>query len=392
MLTRTLFLLSVPLALGACGFFKQLAGANTVDLQKAEVKKMGVDIRKPQKTICPREDVQMAVFADVVLDGDKEAKSFETWQGRGSVNKNDKIEFTEFAFHSEQGTVAEDGWFHPNPSVLSTVSKEYAIKTVYKRRPDKFSFTTTYKPDYGCISGAGKDGASGGTGQSGRSGESGGQGQSGSATSPGGPGRDGGNGGPGGNGTDGGGGARIVVAATMVKTSFYERLVAIRIGGDLEDFLLVPEGKPIVVRAAGGQGGSGGHGGGGGSGGRGGSGNPGGQGGNGGAGGNGGNGGNGGQGGTIDFMYDARFPDIARLVRLDVSGGGGGGAGGGGGGGSAGGGGFTQGQNAQMGKDGAKGPEGSAGAAGQRGADGQANARTADVRAKFDGLAGVTVL
>ena len=172
----------MPLVLGACGFFKQLAGTNTIDLQKAEVKKMGVDIRKQQKTICPREEVQMAIFADVLLEGDKETKSFETWQGRGSVNKNDKIEFTEFAFQSDQGTVVEDGWFRPNPNLLSTVSKEYAIKTVYKRRPDKFSFTTTYKPDYGCIHDAGKGGSPGGAGQGGRSGEGGGQGPSGSAT------------------------------------------------------------------------------------------------------------------------------------------------------------------------------------------------------------------
>src|SRR5215471_13390333 len=109
---RILFVLvTSTISLGGCGFFKQLAGTNTVDLEKAEVKKMGVDIRKQQKTICPREEVQMAIFADVVLDGDKETKSFETWQGRAGANKNDKIEFTEFAFQSDQGTVAaEDGW------------------------------------------------------------------------------------------------------------------------------------------------------------------------------------------------------------------------------------------------------------------------------------------
>jgi hypothetical protein len=45
-----------------------------------------------------------------------------------------------------------------------------------------------------------------------------------------------------------------------------------------------------------------------------------------------------------------------------------------------------------MGKDGAAGPTGSGGAGGQRGPDGRANARAADVKGKFDGLAGVSVL
>ena len=79
-----------------------------------------------------------------------------------------------------------------------------------------------------------------------------------------------------------------------MKTAFYERLVAISIDGDQKDFLLVPEGQPITIKALGGAGGIGGHGGRGGSGGSGGSGNPGGRGGKGGQGGNGGNGGNGG--------------------------------------------------------------------------------------------------
>ena len=171
-----------------CAFFKQLAGTNTIDLEKAEVKSMAVDVRKQQKTICPREDVQMAVFAEVALEGEKQAKPFETWQGRGSVNKNDKIDFTEFAFNSGEGQVGPDGWFKPNPNMLATVGKEFSIKTVYKRRPDKFTFTTTYKPDYACIKGAGKTGASGGSGDSGAAGKSGAQGQSGSDKSAGGPG------------------------------------------------------------------------------------------------------------------------------------------------------------------------------------------------------------
>src|SRR5580704_2025255 len=83
--------------LTGCHFLNHLMGKDTVDLTKADVKSMSVDIRKERKTICPREQVQMAIFADVILDGDKDKKSFETWAGRGSVNKNDKMDFVDFA-------------------------------------------------------------------------------------------------------------------------------------------------------------------------------------------------------------------------------------------------------------------------------------------------------
>ena len=378
--------------LPGCGFIRNLAGTNTVDLEKADVKSMSVDLRKPKKTICPREQVQMAVFADVSLEGEKGPKPFETWAGRGSVNKNDKIDFKEFAFQSGQGAFDGDGWFQPNPNLLASASKEFEIKTVFKRRPDKFTFSTNYKPDYSCISGAGTSGQSGMMGQGGNAGQAGTMGQSGSSTGSGGPGRDGGSGGQGGNGTDGAAGPRIVVLATMVKTAFYDKLVALRIAGDMEDFLLVPVDQPVVLRANGGAGGQGGQGGQGGSGGSGGSGNPGGQGGSGGPGANGGNGGNGGPGGSIELIYDSRFPEIASHLTFDVAGGHAGEAGQGGQGGSTGRGGSSQGQGAQNGKDGAGGPQASGGAQGRSGANGRGGAKSGDVKNKFSDLPGITPL
>src|SRR5271166_2961809 len=100
--SRPLLLLSL-VSLGAstvsgCHLWNRLWGKDTVDLTKADIKSMSVDIRKERKTICPREQVQMAVFADLVPDGEKDKKSFETWAGRGGVNKNDKMDFVEFAF------------------------------------------------------------------------------------------------------------------------------------------------------------------------------------------------------------------------------------------------------------------------------------------------------
>ena len=385
-----------------CGALRRLAGNDTVNLEKAEVKTMSVDLRRQQKTICPRDAVQMAIFADVVLDGDKAAKPVETWQGKSGVNKNDKLDFVDFAFQSDQGTFDRDGWFAPNPDLLTTVGKEFSIKSVYRRRPDKFSFTTTYKPDYACIKDGGGGGGPGRDGPSGSDGQSGKGGASGSSSSAGGEGADGGSGTSGGSGGDGTQGPRITVHATVVKTAFYERLVAISIDGDQKDFLLVPEGQAITIRALGGAGGIGGAGGRGGPGGSGGSGNPGGRGGKGGQGGNGGNGGNGGPGGTLEYVYDTTHPELRGAIKLDVSGGAAGPAGHGGGAGSGGSGGSGlspsssgNGPPPPQAKTGASGPEGasgSGGASGRQGSDGRATATAGAVKDRFASRAGVTPL
>lgn len=401
LLIATVALTSLSTASG-CGFFRRLAGNDTVNLEKADVKTMSVDIRREQKTICPRESVQMAVFADIVLEGEKAPKPIETWKGKGSVNKNDKLDFADFAFHSEQGSFDRNGWFAPNPSILATAGKEFEIKSVFRRRPDKFSFTTTYKPDYGCIKAGGSGGPSGQSGPSGGAGSSGQAGQSGSSSSSGGEGSDGGNGSGGGSGTDGGPGPHLAVYATIVKTSFYERLVAIAIDGDQHDFLLVPEGQAVTIHANGGAGGTGGSGGHGGQGGHGGSGNPGGRGGRGGQGGNGGTGGNGGPGGTIELVFDSAHPELRGMLELDVSGGAAGAAGHGGGAGSGGSGGSgstpsSSGKGprppqAKSGASGSGGSMGSNGASGHQGSAGRASAAPGAVKEKFAGRAEITPL
>ena len=394
--------LSSLTTVSGCGVFRRLAGNDTINLEKAEVKTMSVDIRRQQKTICPRESVQMAIFADIVLEGDKAPKPLETWKGRTGVNKNDKLDFADFAFHSEQGKFDRDGWFAPNPNLLATAAKEFEIRSVFRRRPDKFSFTTSYKPDYSCIKEGGSAGVGGESGSAGGEGQSGRSGQSGSATSSGGEGGDGGNGTGGGSGTNGAAGPRLTVYATVVKTAFYERLVAIAIDGDQKDFLLIPEGQALTLRATGGFGGPGGSGGHGGSGGSGGSGNPGGRGGKGGQGGNGGQGGTGGQGGFIEYVYDTSHPELKGVLKMDVGGGGAGAAGQGGGAGSggSGGSGMTPSSNGSgppppSAKSGASGPEGSRGsngAGGRQGPDGRASAAPGAVKDKFAGRAEITPL
>lgn len=388
-LTGTALAVVLVLALVAgCGVFQTLAGKRTVDLEGAEVKSMGVDLRQERKTICPGSRVQLAVFAEVVRDGKKE--SLETWHGDPArANRNGKLDFKEFAFHSEQGTFDEDGYFHANPDVLVTVATEFQIKTVYKRQPDKFSFATSYKPDYECITQIGGAGMPGAMGQPGQRGQNGASGRSGGDEERGEDGQDGGHGGNAGDGSDGGPGPRIVARATMVKTPFYDRLIAVRVeGGPL---LLAHPGRQIALVASGGHGGGGGPGGDGGNGGSGGNGNPGGNGGNGGNGANGGNGGNGGPGGSIELTLDTRFSELQQGVVAIASagrGGPGGGAGNGGGGGGSG-----SGMNGgASGKSGQRGVDGAAGRNGSDGREGAVAVRAGDVASAVTGLPGVSPL
>ncbi|MCL4754506.1 MAG: hypothetical protein KJ015_30410 [Myxococcales bacterium] len=389
--------LAVLLVLGlssaglGCAALRALAGKNTVDLEGADVRSMGVDIRKSEKTICPRESVQMAVFAEVVLKGESQQKKLETWSGGPDTNRNGKLDFADFAFHSDQGRFDDSGWFTPKSDLSATVSNELSIKTVFRRRPDKFSFTTSYKPDYRCIREAGGVGGAGTTGSAGATGANGEAGQSGSSTSAGTPGRDGAAGSAGGAGAQGQSGPKLVAYASFVKTAFYDKLVALRIEGGASDFVLFHPEQKLVLSARGGAGGDGGSGGRGGDGGSGGSGNPPGAGGNGAAGGNGGNGGNGGVGGSIELVFDERFPELAKLIALDVAGGSAGTAGLGGRGGGAGRGGSGYG-TASAAADGSAGPDGAAGGAGSPGPAGTSASRAGAIAEKLGGLEGITPL
>lgn len=379
-------------SLTGCGFLKGLVGRNSVDLEQADVKTVSVDLRKEQKTICPRAPVQMAVFANVLLKGEKQAKNFETYVGGNEANRNDKLEFSDFAFHSDLGGFDEHGRFTPARDLRLTLDKEFKIKTAYKRRPDKFTFDLKFKPDYACIKSGGGSGKSGIAGRSGPSGQSGSQGAGGSANSVGGRGGSGSNGGPGGPGSDGQPGPNVKGYATVVKTPFYDRLVAVRVSGDVDDLLLFPAEQSFTLAALGGNGGAGGNGGSGGSGGGGGSGFVGGDGGSGGMGGPGGQGGRGGPGGTIDLVLDPAFPELGQLIKVEVSGGEAGHAGQGGSAGNAGSGGSGIGQGSQGGQRGAAGTGGTQGTQGQRGPDGRAQVSAGPVAERFADVPALGVL
>lgn len=365
------FSLALPLV-GAC---RALLGRDTIDLQGVEVKSMGVDIRKRQKTICPRERVQMAVFADIVKEAGKPPVQVETWAGDGS--RNGKLDFADFAFRSADGSFDAEGWFRPRSDLRATLARELVITTAYRRQPTKFTFETRFKPDYDCISDTGSDGAPGSAGTDGAQGSSGTQGSAGITTyssgtggfgsksqqGPGGKGGDGGRGQPGGPGGPGHAGPRITIHLAMVKTPFYERLIAAHVSGDVNDLLLYPPERKLRVHANGGPGGRGGNGGEGGPGGMGGSGSPPGMQGSKGAQGQGGTGGPGGRGGHVELFFDPRFEaELLAGVAAEVSAGAGGPGGSGGGG------------------------------AGPSGEPGRVDKRAADVRGRFAEISGITVL
>jgi hypothetical protein len=383
----------------ACTVFQHIGGTATVDISRATVRRMTVGLRKDMQaqTICPREQTQLVVAMTVVPEGGSTEKTYETYAGRGAVNKNDHLEFTPFAFESEQGKFDAEGWFAPIQSVAATAGKEFVVRATYTLNPTVYSYTYKWKPDYACITATGSAGEAGFAGGPGGQGAPGRPGDGGGVMSSGGDGQDGAKGITGGDGSSGGLGPKILAEATYVKTPFYDKLIAIKLIGGVNDLLFVVPGRPFVIHANGGPGGSGGVGGKGGTGGPGAAGNPGGHGGIGGTGGTGGKGGNGGAGGTIDLLYDARFPDLATAITLDVAGGQGasGGKGGPGGEPGPGGKGMAPVNSPQVPVDGAKGHEGndgSPGYPGRQGQNGSVAVHSGTVGAAFAGLADVTVL
>ncbi|HEV8672971.1 MAG TPA: hypothetical protein VGX21_02915 [Methylomirabilota bacterium] len=365
--------------LTACSVYRQVMGEDTVSLQDAEVLRMEADIRRPVRKICPREPVQMRVTVDARLPGQSSATPLETWEGDPSARRNGMLDFGNFVFTSGQGSVDEFGWFRPDGDMLATAERGFEIRTALRHRPDRFTESRWYEPDYSCVRTAGGIGGSGRSGQSGGTGAFGSEGREGSSGESGGP---GGSGEPGGSGAPG---PRLQAFATYVRTRFYERLIAVRIEGAVSDLVLAPPDQELVLVARGGpggNGGSGGRGGAGGDGGRGRAGRSGGPGGPGGPGGNGGPGGEGGPGGFIELIYDGRFPDLGRLIRLDVAGGpaGEGGAGGDGGNGGDGGKGRDGGRD---GRGGPGGPAGGEGYPGRPGPSGTARLRPGPVTDHF---------
>jgi hypothetical protein len=393
----TLALVFLALPLAGCNVLNRISGTDTVDLRRATIRRMNVALRKTDQTVCPREQVQMGVFMTAIPEGGKEEKTYETWVGRGAVNKNDALDFTDFAFQSDVGQFDKDGWFAPLADLRATAGHELVVHVTYNPSPLIFTYTYKWKPDYACITSATASGPAGVAGATGKDGAPGKIGDGGGVMSSGGDGHDGAIGGVGADGTNGGPAQKVHAVVTYVKTPFYEKLVGVRLTGAVTDFLMVNPGQPFTLHVTGGAGGAGGTGGKGGHGGDGAAGNPGGHGANGGVGGPGGTGGNGGGGGTIEVVYDARFPELVNAVTFDVNGGPGGAGGKAGayGEGGVGGKGLAPQNSPATSPDGAKGhqgQEGLAGAGGHPGPAGVASAHAGPLGDAFVAIPDVTPL
>lgn len=336
-----------------------------VSLEGAQILDMTLGLVGGGVGLCPGAPIQVSIQASVQLPGKAEPLRVRTWAGNTCVEKSAQIEFSAFQLSGGPGSFSATGWFLPSADVVDSAADGFLLKA----ERQGMQVSTQFSPDYGCIRGGGNRGSSGSDGMRGNRGSSGSSG-----------GGAGGAGGAGSAGGEGQAGPRYTVAATLVKTPFHGRLLALVFSGDTRGVLLAPADAPFELTAGGGRGGNGGTGGEGGSGGSGsGSDGPGGAG---GSGGPGGNGGNGGRGGTIDLQYESRFPELATQLMLTASGGSGGSAGDGGSGGSGGSG----------SPSGVNGTSGTRGVGGSSGPAGSTSSRAADVRAQFMGLSGITPL
>ncbi|MCY1058627.1 hypothetical protein [Nannocystis sp. SCPEA4] len=298
-------------ATSGCAFFTELtsaggadASAFTVNMEKYEVHGIDLAFADAGELWCPGQSGAFKVLAQAV-DKNKpgEALTLETVAPTAEAKEaRGKMDLTEFALAARGGSV-EHGVFRASDDSFATLLG-FDVKATYRLDSTK-EVVRHFEPEYSCINAVGAAGSTGAQGQDGAWGEDGG-----------------GAGGQGGPGGAGGAGPRLMAHVTIVRTPKYEKAGLIRVTGDREAMTLFDLAKGITVVARGGEGGRGGVGGQGGAGS-----DPRGAG---GAGGNGGEGGPGGAGGEVLLIVDDRYPELARIVGIDVAGGppGGGGDGG----------------------------------------------------------------
>jgi len=380
----------VALSLAGCGLFGTgrsggVAGPKTLDMSRWSITKMDVDLVGSPAALCPGESVQLSIVAELRHRERDKVRTAQTYEGnRPGLAGRGKLGFDAFEIRSGQGRVAEHGWYQPSPDPF--VSVDGFTLEVMPTGDAKLLQALNYKPRYDCVTRAGGAGVSGTPGSTGAAGGSGDRGSYGGSSKDGGAGGQGAPGAAGGQGTPGGGGASIVAWATVVRTPHHPHLVLLEFEGDVVGRVMFDSHRSFVLSAAGGPGGRGGPGGSGGSGGDGGHGQQGGTGGSGGSGGSGGTGGQGGPGGRIELHIDARFPELAQLIQLDVAGGSGGFGGMAGSGGRGGRGGNSSAEGASAGADGSEGADGADGANGPVGAAGVATVVHDEVTGRFAAL------
>ncbi len=371
---------------------RKLAGIDTIYLTEAEVSAMQVDLG-PAQTICPRQPVQVRATVVARLPGQAAPAQYRTWSGGTGTRRNGMLDFRNFAFASEQGRFDERGWFLPDPDVLATVERGFAIRAQLLHPRTPFAQTLHWDADYDCIVSVGAPGGPGAGGADGQAGYDGREGRDDVRGHRGGDGAQGGDGAPGEPGFHG---PQLRMYATYVASARHPRLIAVQVEGDVQDFVLAPPERVLTLLAAGGAGGPGGAGGRGGNGGNGGNGRGdaerpgrGGEGGDGGDGGAGGPGGHGGDGGRIELVFDRRFPELQQWLRLEVGGGAPGRGGSAGFAGEEGAGGSGSGGGGGSGRDGRYGVSGPDGLPGR---PGWAQARPGEVAEHFRDLPGLRLL
>ncbi len=335
-------------ALAACG-------PRTVALEPKHIVSLGIIGRDP--TFCANDDGLPLRAMVRYRDGRMLAS-----RGAPGADPDAWIRPGELAWSANVGTVAAGEQLILPPDRLAWLGQSVVVRVEVARAPG-LANTAVLTPRYDCglVAAAGAPG----------------------------PGGDGG----GGSGGSGARGADVHVALAYLDQPGQRRWVLARVHVDgapgVRHYVIDPAGPGrFAIDAGGGAGGpgSGGFSGSSGSDGQdgtdgtdgsgcssGGNGGNGGDGGNGGNGSPGGDGGDGGDGGTITLEYDARFPDLAQLIQLNVDGGapGAGGPGGPGGSGGSGGDGGRGGRGGStVGTGGKPGCSGSDGTSGQRGQDG----------------------
>ncbi|MFN3185782.1 MAG: hypothetical protein ACE37F_27550 [Nannocystaceae bacterium] len=372
-----------------CGLFGSgrgvLSEPSTLDLSRWTVTRMDVDLVGSPTRLCPGERVQLSIVAELRHRERDKTRTAQTYEGnRPGIGRRGKLGFEHFSVRSPQGRIGEHGWYTPSPDPFVSVDG-FTLEVAHTDDPS-INETLDYKPRYDCARQAGGSGGAGTPGHAGSGGGSGDRGAFGGSSSDGGAGGDGASGGDGGAGTPGRPGGSITAWATVVRTPHHAHLVLLEFEGDASGRVMFDSHASFVLAATGGPGGRGGAGGQGGRGGDGGTGQQGGAGGSGGGGGTGGSGGAGGAGGDIVLTIDERFPELAQVIRIDVSGGHGGAGGPAGTGGLGGSGGRSSAEGASDGADGSVGADGASGANGPTGPSGTAQVVVGDVDPRFEEL------
>jgi hypothetical protein len=305
-MTRTTTMISAAMAMcmSGCSVFSALTGgmgagaegaAFAMDMEKYDVQSIDLSFAENDGKFCPGQSYSFIVTAQATKKKKPgELLTLETaLPGASAKDNRGKMDLTDFAMEGRSGTVAH-GVFSAGSDPFESLLG-FDVRGTYRLDKTK-KVEKHFDPIYSCITGAGSSGAGGAEGEGGYPGQD-----------------DGAAGGAAGPGGQGGVGPRVVAHVTIVRTPKHDRVGLVQVTGDVEQLTLFDLATGITISARGGNGGQGGRGGDGATGadpaGAGGPGGPGGQ------------GGPGGDGGEALVVVDHRYPELAQIVGIDVSGG-----------------------------------------------------------------------